>query len=187
MKSHLFALLRVLLTAVCFAGPGYGQSTGAFKADSLQPYYEPTPTYPRINRHFKYQVNGRNLKTPEILDYLSCVDSTALRQYKKGRKIQKIGVAIISFGGSLMALGELVLFSNAVLSVFNSGNSNDESTVQFLMVSGGVIIGAGLIQCILGGDVKREAINTYNMQIKGKETMFYVKPGLTGLSLGLRF
>ena len=58
-----------------------------------------------------------------------------------------------------------------------------------LVIGGGALIVVGIVKSVLGSEEKRKAIVTYNqiMNQKRKHVGFYMKPGLTGFSIGLRF
>ncbi|WP_159466634.1 hypothetical protein [Dyadobacter sp. 3J3] len=145
-----------------------------------------------IYRHFnKYRIEGRNLRTPEILDRLSCVDSSDYKLYQKGRKDQKTGVAIALGGVGLFLIADVVAIGSAVNDIGNPNvnESSDDGTLIALFALGGGLVVGGFIKTILGKKIKNKAVTDYNQHIslRKKSVGFYVKPGLTGISLGLRF
>lgn len=152
--------------------------------------HEIAPLYPNIERKFtKYNIDGRSLRTREILDRLGRVDSTAYYQYKNGRRNQKIGAGLVAGGGTFLVVGGMIGLVEALNIALGSKEENVSPSAVILMAGGGGLIIVGIVKSILGGEEKRKAIVTYNqiMNQKRKHIGFYMKPGLTGFSMGLRF
>jgi uncharacterized membrane protein len=163
----------------------------AQSVDEREVEHEIAPLYPNIERQFgKYSIHGRNLKTREILDRLGRADSSAFYQYKNGRGNQKIGAGLVAGGGAFLFVGGIVGLIESFNNDLGPNNEKNNSPAALaLMVGGGGLIIVGIIKSILGAEEKRKAIVTYNqlMNQKRKRVGFYVKPGLTGFSMGLRF
>jgi hypothetical protein len=185
MNLDLCSSLKHLIIIFSLAGKSYAQS-----ADKVVP---DTTLHPTIDHHFnKYSANGKNLRTFEILDHLSSIDSTAFNQYTMGKRAQRIGVALLSGGAAFVIVGDIILLAGTLNNISGFSNNQTNNTnpagVTFLIVGGGLVI-AGIAKCILGGQEKQKAVKSYNQTInlKKKSVGFYINPGLTGLSVGLRF
>lgn len=179
-KTFKFCVVIFLLTAGVTSAQSVDSSASWDNANSQQ---EVAPLYPSINKYRgKYAINERYLRTKEILNRLAGADSSAYLQYKKGRDSQHLGVGLIGAGGAFYVVGSVVTLINAF-------GDDDNGNGAFLLITGGGLMIAGIVTCITGADNKKKAIVRYNGIMKQKRNGigFYIRPGLTGLSAGLRF
>ncbi|MCF0054708.1 hypothetical protein [Dyadobacter sp. CY356] len=179
-------LLSTLLTSFCYAQLNK-ETTSDTLPDKLQNIF----TYPTITKYRnKFSIEKRILRTSEIGDILAKGDTSAFRLYQKGRTNQKTGVVLVISGGGLLVVSSIVALGQALTSITAYNSENNESTAAIvLLVAGSGSVIAGIVTAILGGEDKNKAVNQYNLSIKSKRRPlgFYVKPGVTGISLGLRF
>ncbi|MDQ6476797.1 hypothetical protein [Dyadobacter sp. LHD-138] len=185
MNKIFYALLKCFIIFLFVNNAVQAQSV-----DEPEIKHEIAPLYPEIERKFtKYNINGRSLRTREILDRLGRADSSAFYQYKNGRRNQKIGAGLVAGGGTFLVVGGMVGLIEVLGDVLAPKEENISPAVVVLMAGGGGLMVVGVIKSILGAEEKRKAIMTYNqiMNQKRKHMGFYMKPGLTGFSIGLRF
>ena len=182
----------MLFLLALLAGSCHAQLINEEKAsDTLPDKHQNIFTYPTITKYRnKFSIEKRILRTSEIVDILAKGDTSAFRLYQKGRTNQKTGVILVISGGALMVIGSIVALGQTIsrISAYNSENNEDTAAIVLLVAGSGSVI-AGIVTAILGGEDKKKAVSQYNLNIKSKKQPvgFYVKPGVTGISLGLRF
>lgn len=190
MNKTFYSLLICLTIIFLFENILSAQSVEKkMFTDSLEKKREIAPLYPNIDHFFnKYSINGRYLRTKEIMDRLSISDSTAFYQYKKGRDGQHIGVGLIAGGAGLFLIGEVVVLAKVLGNIGTSRDNGSPAGATFMILGGGCLL-TGIVKTITGGQEKRKAITTYNqaMYLKRKRVGLYIHPGLTGISVVLRF
>lgn len=135
----------------------------------------------------KYFIGSRKLPTREVLDRLSCTDSTAFNIFAKGRQEQKSGGILAFVGAGITTVGVFVALGELIASGFSDEESSNNG-VTILALGGGLTV-SGLVVFVTGKNKKDKAVNLYNktLDIKKRSYSWYVKPSTNRIAVGLKF
>lgn len=137
-----------------------------------------------------YYEGNKKLKTKDILARLSKGNLTVFSMYQKGRKEQKVGGYLTIIGSGIYSVGGVLAFRKAVGEIFSNGDTEVNYTAEnVLMIAGGAVIAGGISKVVIGKTRTKRDIRKYNEVIEARKqtALFYVKPGLSGASIGLTF
>lgn len=135
-----------------------------------------------------YSIDGRKLPTREVLNRLSCVDSSAYKAFSWGHHIQKIGGSIALVGAGLNVIGFFMMVGQA----FNSISSEKEADFRpgsAVLIVGGNVTAAGLGILTFGKIRKNRAVTHYNNVLAARKSRaaVFLKPALSSFTITLRF